>query len=89
MQKALLLLLAGTLLVLTSLAPASAQGFHRFGHANRALTKKKEHSTKHVKHRDKTKKVKKRKPKNGEEKRHKQAKQQELNREAKKYDAEE
>ncbi|UOQ99768.1 hypothetical protein MUN81_09775 [Hymenobacter sp. 5317J-9] len=88
MKKALLLTLASVLLFLISLGPVAAQGFHRFGHANRSLTKKKEHSSKHVKHRDKTKKVKKRKPENGEKRRHKQAKQQELNREAKEYDAE-
>jgi Skp family chaperone for outer membrane proteins len=88
MKKALLLLFAGLLLVLISLAPAAAQQFHRFGHANRSKTLKPQHSSRHVKHRDKTKKVKKRKPENGEKRRHKQAKQEKLNREAKAYDAE-
>ncbi|WP_305032498.1 hypothetical protein [Hymenobacter convexus] len=63
------------LLVFISLGPASAQSFHRFGHANRSHTKKAEHSNKHVKHRDK-KKVKKKKPENDKSRRRKEAKLQ-------------
>jgi hypothetical protein len=75
MKKSLLLLLASLLLLLTSPAPASAQMFHRLGHANRSRTKKAEHSNKHVKHRDK-KKVKKKKPENDKSRRRKEAKLQ-------------
>ena len=75
MQKALLLLLASLLLTLITLGQASAQSFHRFGHANRSHTKKAEHSNKHVKHRDK-KKVKKKKPENDKSRRRKEAKLQ-------------
>jgi hypothetical protein len=80
MKKALLLLLASLLLVLTSPAPATAQMFHRLGHANRSRTKKAEHSHKHVKHRDK-KKVKKKKPENDKSRRRKEAKLQKERRE--------
>ena len=89
MQKSLLLLLAGVLLVLISLAPASAQGFHRFGRANRSLTLKPTHTNKHVKHREKTKKVKKHRPDNGENRRHKQAKRAEIRRESDALDRQE
>ena len=75
MKKSLLLLLASLLLVLTAPAPASAQMFHRMGHANRSRTIKSERSNKHVKHRDK-KKVKKKKPENDKSRRRKEAKLQ-------------
>ena len=79
MKKALLLLVASLLLVLSSIAPAAAQGFHRIGHVGKSDTKKAEHSSKRVGHRDKQK-PKKRNPNHDERRRRKEAKRQEKRR---------
>ena len=79
MKKLVLLLFAGLLLVLASLAPVDAQFFHRMGHANRSRTMKAEHSNKHVRHRDKQR-VRKQKPDKNERRRHKEAQRQQKRR---------
>ena len=79
MKKSLLLLVTILVLILTSLAPAAAQRFHRIGHANRSHAVKPEHTNKHVKHRDKQK-IKKKKPTKDERRRKKEAKLQQKRR---------
>ena len=79
MKKPLLLLLASLLLVLTSVAPAAAQWFHRIGHVSKSKTKKSEHTNKRLKHADKHK-TKKRNPKHDERRRRKEAQRQEKRR---------
>ena len=79
MKKPLILLVASLLLVLTAVAPAAAQWFHRIGHVSKSKTKKSEHSNKHVKHSEKHK-TKKRNPKHDERQRRKEAKRQEKRR---------
>ena len=53
MKEALFLLLTGLCLILALSAPAAAQWFHRLGHVGKSKTKQTEHSSKHVKRRDK------------------------------------
>lgn len=79
MKKTLILLVASLLLVLTSVAPAAAQWFHRIGHVNKSKTKKAEHTNKRLKHAAKHK-TKKRNPKHDERQRRKEAKRQEKRR---------
>ena len=79
MKKTLLLLLASLLLVLTSVAPAAAQWFHRIGHVSKSKTKKSERSNKGVKHSAKHK-TKKRNPNHDEGRRRKEVKRQEKRR---------
>jgi len=79
MKKSLLLLVVSLFLVLGSSRSAAAQWFHRIGHVSGSHTKKAEHSTKSVKHRDKQK-IKKRNPDHDERRRSKEAKRQEKRR---------
>ena len=79
MKKTLLVLAAGLLLVLASIAPAAAQWFHRIGHVAKSGTKKAEHSNKGLKHRERQK-SKRRNPHHDERRRRREAKRQEKRR---------
>ena len=79
MKKSFLILLASLLLVLTAVAPAAAQWFHRIGHVSKSKTKKSEHVNKRLKHADKHK-TKKRNPRHDERQRRQEAKRQEKRR---------
>ena len=79
MKRALLLLIASLCLLLASNAPVEAQWFHRIGHVAKSGTKKAEHSSKHVKRRDKQK-TRKRNPNHDERRRRREAKRQEKRR---------
>lgn len=79
MKKALFLLLTGLCLIVALSTPAAAQWFHRLGHVGKSKTKKAEHSTKHVKRRDKQK-SKKRNPNHDERRRRQEAQRQEKRR---------
>ncbi len=79
MKKNALLLVVSLVFILSSVAPAAAQWFHRIGHVSKSKTKKSEHSNKSIKYGEKHK-TNKRKPDHDERRRRREAKRQEKRR---------